>query len=488
MSFRSRVLDALDIKKDHLRIPVYQSFRNPLFSTDANVDPVEAQTVTDAYEPYAVSKCVKRQIIGPKNRAERLEVLGFVVGDDPGDSSAQTTQQPLRNGFLSPLPDCTDRDGSQKHTGFHYLGGLYDASNVRLQAMRKSSPMPLDYQTQYAEVDASGHFNTHGNTLAHPLGTHSHKDWPSNADDQAIKLTEDPFSDALYYHKTSIRFLLTGIDDVGTSASGDAASNHRGTVRMLVLRPRTPAIRTRVEGSSGEFILNHGYMPNWDTELFYDKNKQLGGKLGLGPTSRIEAHTSARDVLVAQLAANGPAGDNSLSATAVEALEKRISNNLDHPIATSTLYGDDSEVSVTYGLNRREKQDRTLVNVPSSQHFGHFQPTFGEEHGLTPTDILMSKINKQKYAVLHDECFTLDSLHHGAASQHIANVNIPYYKKVRFAGRQVEYDSNSGEVIGLSNHTNNEPMNLASRPIVLFLSYNQKISASVEGFTAISEC
>ena len=473
MSFRKKVLDALDIKRDHVRIPVYQTFRNPAYGSDANVDPASVQTVEATAEPYAVSKCVKKQIIGPKNRAERLEVLGFVVGEDPGDHGA-SVQQPLRNGFLSSLPDCTDREGTQKHTGFHYLGGLYDSSNARLQAMRKSCPMPLDMQTQYQEVDAAGLYQP-GSTH-NALAMHSHKDWPSNADDQAIKLTEDPFADALYYHKTQIRFLLTGIDDVGTAASGDAASNHRGTVRMLVLRPRTPAIRTRVEGSSGQFILNHGYMPNWDTELFYDKNKQLGGKLGTG----IEAHTSYHDELIAQLAENR----STMTEAQIEAMEFRISNNLDHP----TSGGDDSEVSVTYGLNRREKHDRTLINVPTSVHFGHYTPTVGEEHGLTPTDLLMSKINKHKYAVLHDEVFTLDSLHHGAAAQHIAHVNIPYYKKVRFAGRQVTYNETTGAVSGLSNHTNDEPMNLASRPIVLFLSYNQKISASVEGWTAISEC
>jgi len=105
----------------------------------------------------------------------------------------------------------------------------------------------------------------------------------------------------------------------------------------------------------------------------------------------------------------------------------------------------------------------------------------------------MSKINKQKYAVLHDEVFTLDSLHHGAAAQHIAHVNIPYNKKVRFPGREplvITNDSTSVEAIQptLSTHTIDTPMNMASRPIILFLSYNQKISASVEGWTAISEC
>jgi hypothetical protein len=103
----------------------------------------------------------------------------------------------------------------------------------------------------------------------------------------------------------------------------------------------------------------------------------------------------------------------------------------------------------------------------------------------------MSKINKQKYAVLHDEVFTLDSLHHGAAAQHIAHVSIPYNKKVKFAGRiPLTSTTNNVSTIQeqLSTHTFNTPMNMSSRPIILFLSYNQKISASVEGWTAISEC
>jgi len=478
MSFRSRVLDALDIKKDHVRVPVYQTFNNPAFGSVPNVgtnggQPSLTETVTATKEPYAVSRCIKRQIIGPRNRAERLEVLGFVVGDDPGTQNS--LHNALYNGFQSALPDCIDRgDASQLHTGFHFLGGLYDSSNQKLAAMRKSSMMPVDLQSQYQPVNA-------GNTQTMIL-EHSHKAWPHTAEDQAIKLTEDPMADALYYHKTQMRFLLTGIDDVGESASGDVASNHRGTVRMLVLRPRTPAVRTRVEGTTGSIVINHGYMPNWDTELFYDKNKQLGGKLGID----IEAHTSERELLqksIEQLAAQETVSHTPHQSIDSAVLTARLAN-IDEPLSGN----DNSEVSVPYGLCLRETADRPLMNAPNSVHYGHFSPTVGTPHGLTPTDLLMSKINKQKYAVLHDECFTLDSLHHGAAAQHIAHVSIPYYKKVRFAGRQVSYDENGVVGTDLLNHTNDEPMNLQSRPIVLFLSYNQKISASVEGWTAISEC
>jgi len=477
MSFRSKVLDALDIKKDHVRVPVYQTFNNPTFGSDPNVgtdggQPLTSETVTATKEPYAVSRCIKRQIIGPKNRAERLEVLGFVVGDDPGNQLS--IHNALYNGFYSALPDCIDRgDSSALHTGFHFLGGLYDSSNQKLACMRKSSMMPIDMQSQYIHVND-------GDLTRAVVAEHSHKAWPHTSEDQAVMLTENPMADALYYHKTQMRFLLTGIDDVSTSASGDSASNHRGTVRMLVLRPRTPAVRTRVEGTTGSIVINHGYMPNWDTELFYDKGKQLGGKLGVD----IEAHTSERLALeksIAQIDANETVTHHSGIDRAV--LAARL-QNIDEP----TSGNDHSEVSVPYGLHLRESANRPLMNQPSSVHYGHFSPTVGVAHGLTPTDLLMSKINKQKYAVLHDECFTLDSLHHGAASQHIAHVSIPYYKKVRFAGRQVTYDSNGVVGTDLLNDTNDEPMNLQSRPIVLFLSYNQKISASVEGWTAISEC
>lgn len=472
MSFRSRVLDALDIKRDHVRVPVYQTFNNPAFGDVPNIgvdggQPSLSETVSATKEPYAVSRCIKRQIIGPRNRAERLEVLGFVVGDDRGNPL--TTQNALYNGFLSSLPDCIDRgDATALHTGFHYLGGLYDSSNQKLACMRKSSMMPINMQSQYQHVNDT---NTQGTFVAE----HSHKDWPHTSEDQAIKLTEDPYADSLYYHKTQIRFLLTGIDDVGSVSSGDAASNHRGTVRMLVLRPRTPAIRTRVEGTTGNHVLNHGFMPNWDTELFYDKSKQLGGKLGVN----IEAHTSKK-ANIEKLIADEQAGAN--NAATITQLQARL-QNIDEP----TTGNDHSEVAVSYGLHMRENENRPLRIAPNSVHYGHFEPTGGVAHGLTPTDLLMSKINKKKYAVLHDECFTLDSLHHGAAAQHIADVTIPYYKKVKFAGRQVAYTAAGAVDPDLLNHTNDEPLNLQSRPIVLFLSYNQKISASVEGWTAISE-
>jgi len=472
MSFRSKVLEALDIQKDHVRIPVYQNFLNPDEAAVAEISEAAENCKIDAadgvvsildYKPYAVSKCIKSQKIGPQNRTERLEVLGFVVGDDPGGAKM------LPDAINRPKAGSTSSDPIP-YTGIHYLGGLYDSSNRKLAVMRKSAIKDESMQTMYQGGVIPGQ-TPGGNGLIQ----HTHTDWPAKLSEQGILLNENPMADCLYYHKTQIRFLLTGIDDLTKSyGSGvmDQASNHRGTVRMLVLRPRTPSVRTRVDGTNNSFILNHDFMPNWDTQLFYDKGKQMGGKLD----ELSWPHTEKTEGLT------GGTGQNT---TTVAGYNVQPENNSKH-----------SSDVVTYGLKYAENPERYVDTATTSTTFGHMKPsyhlpgaTIGAtdthmiEHGLTATDLLMSKINKQKFAVLHDEVFTLDSLHHGAASQHIANVNIPYYKKVKFAGRLQQ-----GTGDNLSYQTNDEPMNMSSRPIVLFLSYNQKISASVEGWTAISEC
>lgn len=458
MSFRTKVLDALDIKKDHVRIPVYQTFLNPSESATAQTT-TAADPVVSGLKPYAVSRCINDQIIGPKQRKERLEVLGFVVGDDPGTKVA---------GEPAHLPDALDRTvpaGGVDYSGIHYLGGLYDSTNPKLMKMRKSAITPTALNTLYTPT---------AGTSATVVNEHTHSDWPHTATEQAILLNDSPAADALYYHKTQLRFLLTGIDDV--SAAGlDQASNHRGTVRLLVLRPRVPAVRTRVDGTTGDFKLNHDYLPDWHTELFYDRGKQLGGKLD--PDS--EPHTVGTQHSSFQHGVTVPTG-STLSP--------------DHLAPYPNAYSKHSSHIVTYGITKAAKPDPQVELDTNSPHYGHMKVTAGKDHQLTPTDLLMSKVNKQKYAVLHDEVFTLDSLHHGAAAQHIVHVNIPYNKKVKFSGRQplvLTSDANPPVVTvqdELSTHTFDTPLNMASRPIVLFLSYNQKISASVEGWTAISEC
>lgn len=448
------MLDALDIKKDHVRIPVYQTFLNPSETSSAITSTTDDPTVA-GLKPYAVSRCINDQVIGPKARTERLEVLGFVVGDDPGT--------------LGHLPDALDRtlpSGGVDYSGIHYLGGLYDSTNRKLMKMRKSAITPPEFDTMYAEGN--------GVTDVTVVNEHTHKDWPDNATEQAILLNDSPSADSLYYHKTQVRFLLTGIDDIGTTGL-DQASNHRGTVRMLVLRPRVPAVRTRVDGTTGDFIINYDYMPDWHTELFYDRSKQLGGKLDADcEPHTVGTHESSH--------AHGPGSGATGFTMTPGHLAPYPNTNSKH-----------SSHIVTYGLTKAAKPDPQVELDTNSPNYGHYKVTAGKDHQLTPTDLLMSKINKQKYAVLHDEVFTLDSLHHGAAAQHIAQVSIPYNKKVRFPGREplvIKNDSTGAVAIQptLSNHTIDTPMNMASRPIILFLSYNQKISASVEGWTAISEC
>ena len=446
------MLDALDIKKDHVRIPVYQTFLNPSESSAA-VTSTAADAVVAGLKPYAVSRCIKDQIIGPQSRTERLEVLGFVVGDDPGDKGH--------------LPDALDRTipaGGVDYSGIHFLGGLYDSTNRKLMKMRKSAITPPEFDTLYTPSAGTG---------VTVVNDHTHSDWPNTATEQAILLNDSPAADSLYYHKTQVRFLLTGIDDISTTGL-DQASNHRGTVRMLVLRPRVPAVRTRVDGTTGDFIINHDYMPHWHTELFYDRSKQLGGKLD----SDSYPHTIGNHESAHVHGATAGAGETLTPGHLAP-----------YPVANSKH----SSHIVTYGLTKAALPDPAVELDTNNVHYGHMKVTAGKDHQLTPTDLLMSKINKQKYAVLHDEVFTLDSLHHGAASQHIANVTIPYNKKVKFAGRQplaITNDTTNAVTFQeeLSTHTIDTPMNMASRPIVLFLSYNQKISASVEGWTAISEC
>lgn len=451
MSFRSKVLDALDIKKDHVRIPVYQTFLNPSESS-APVDSTADDPVVSGLKPYAVSRCIKDQVIGPKSRTERLEVLGFVVGDDPGNHGH--------------LPDALDRTlpaGGADYSGIHFLGGLYDSTNRKLMHMRKSAITPPEFDTLYQPGA--------GLEGVAVVNTHTHKDWPDTATEQAILLNDSPYADSLYYHKTAIRFLLTGIDDISTTGL-DQASNHRGTVRMLVLRPRVPSVRTRVDGTTGDFILNYDYMPNWHTELFYDRNKQLGGKLDPDSYPHTESGVAAHE---------HPSHTSTAGTTNVPG------NIAPEPAGTSKH----SSHICSYGLTKAALPNPDVELDTNSPHYGHMKVTAGKDHQLTPTDLLMSKVNTKKYAVLHDEVFTLDSLHHGAAAQHIVNVNIPYNKKVKFAGRQQLVNQEPGEqdtpLEILSHHTIDTPMNMASRPIVLFLSYNQKISASVEGWTAISE-
>lgn len=447
-SFRTRVLDALDIKKEHVRIPVFETFNVP--------DPYNAQIFDETdqnchgKQSYAISKCIRSKVIGPMMKKDRIEVLGFVVGADPNTWRSDRAS----------LPNCMNRDSTEVYTGFHALGGLYDETNQQLMKMRKSAHTPVDLESMYAPANHT--------TGATTVNEHVHTDWPDNAKDQAIKLNDDPYADSLYYHETSLKFFLTGLDDVTSAAdaqasNGDASANHRGCVRMLILRPKNPKVSMRIQGQASGFHLNHDYQPHFDTELFYDRDKQLGGRM----TSR-EPHTENPNA---------------------------VGQPPHLPLPQAGNY--DSSAICTYGLKEVASPNPDVNVDPDSEHYGHFLPKSEGNHELNPFDILTSPINTDKYAVLQDKTFTLDSLHHGAAAHHVVNVRIPYYKKVRFAGRKPVADTSEGNVQAgitpmhdgtmLGVETFNEPLNLPNRPIILFLSYNQRISAQVSGYTAISE-
>ena len=102
---------------------------------------------------------------------------------------------------------------------------------------------------------------------------------------------------------------------------------------------------------------------------------------------------------------------------------------------------------------------------------------------------MTAPINREKYAVVVDKMVTLDTLHHGVASKRIENVVIPYNKKIKFPGRKATATVTSDGVSKqLGSAVETEPVNFQSRPIIMFLSMDQKISAQVTGYTTISEC
>lgn len=78
---------------------------------------------------------------------------------------------------------------------------------------------------------------------------------------------------------------------------------------------------------------------------------------------------------------------------------------------------------------------------------------------------------------------TLDTVHHGVASKRVDNIIIPFNKKVKFPGRQQSTGATS-----LGDVTIDEPLNMESRPLIMFLSMDQKISAQISGYTTITEC
>jgi hypothetical protein len=296
--------------------------------------------------------------------------------------------------------------------------------------MRKSAFPVLDLQT----VSPSTHTD------------HAHKDWPDNAIDQHHLLNEDPYADSLYYGSMKLSMLLTGISIPQVS---EAASNHRGMVRLLILRPRLPSIKMRWDGVANQPHINMKYPPHFDTEPFYSKRKTLGGRL-----------------------------------------DKTITTNtVNVSGAAGIKHADEAHLTPTFGLLHRRKSDPVIDNDVKSLHYGHRVPDSEVgtneilDHNLTSYDVLTSPINRDKYAVIVDKMITLDTVHHGVASKRIESIIIPFNKKVKFPGRQQSTGAST-----LSDVTIDEPLNMESRPIIMFLSMDQKISAQVTGYTTITEC
>ena len=225
---------------------------------------------------------------------------------------------------------------------------------------------------------------------------------------------------------------------------------------MLIIRPRLPQCKMRWDGVANQPHINMAYPPHWDTDLFYSGKRTLGGRMS-----------------------------NSV-----------ITNT------GGTIHQNQTHLTPTFGLLHRREAEPRIDNSVTSLHYGHPKPLdatdgaeFSIDHDFTSYDVLTAPINREKYAVVVDKMVTLDTVHHGVASKRIENVTIPFYKKVKFPGRA----QGSGETTTdrsavattatgtLSNVTIDEPLNLESRPIIMFLSMDQKISAQVTGYTTITE-
>ena len=504
------MLDALDIHKKTVKLQVNERFPKT-FKTDAasTTDPNhfgepaietgiysetgfrddQPGTACNAPVDYAISKCVKQTTIGPSFTAgngetaqlQKLDVLGFVVGDQP--SLGQLAELPAQadgadpadpgvqglgsvdgypsiymNSYPSVLPKSAALEdyttdlvaaaaagvvsaNAVQYDGFHYLNGLYDPKCKELKDMRKSA-LPVD------DLDTISNDN---------VAEHSHKDWPDNLVDQVHLLNENPYADSLYYHSMRLSMLITGITIPNSS---EKASNHRGVVRMLILRPRMPSVRTRWTGDTCQPVINMDYPPHWDTDLFYSGKKTLAGRLD----KTILRNTANRSVT-------------------------SYANNNDN---TTVRAEDYSHLSPTFGFKNRKTVTPVLDLEPTSIHYSHPKPEQGTPHDLTAFDLFSAPINRDAYSVIADKTFTLDTRHHGVASTRMENVVIPFNKKVKFAGRKPDAAMNNAadgvDNTPLSDDTFDDPLNMPSRPIVMFLSLDQKISCQVTGYTSITEC
>lgn len=143
-SFRSRVLDALDIKKETVKVQV-----NERFPKTHKTDSDGYALMTNGTIPmvdYAISKQLLSTEIGPSWKANSatkttLDVLGFVIGNGIVDGGASN----YKNSYpVSCENESKTWNPSTTYTGFHELNGIYDDKLKALKHIRKSAIEPLD--------------------------------------------------------------------------------------------------------------------------------------------------------------------------------------------------------------------------------------------------------------------------------------------------------------------------------------------------------
>ena len=317
--------------------------------------------------------------------------FGFVVGDAIVESAYKNMYPITMPIQMSDSTASAYSTFDDAYSGFHTLGGLYDDSSKELKTMRKSAIVPYESET------------LHGNGGDYGANDHSHTDWPDNRLDQLRLLTENPYADSLYYHSTRLSFLLTGIT---IPDSSEKASNHRGVVRMLIVRPRIPTVKTRWSGASSQPMLNMDYPPHFDTDLFYTKTKTLGGRMDTSIVTR-----------------------NPQTATSHNARKTHL----------TPTFGLLKYASVDPVINQQTTVQSGVAN--SQLHYGHPIPTEGTAHTLSSYDVLTAPVNREKYAVVVDKMVTLDTLHHGVASKRIENVVIPYYNPLTKRNHRYHVDN-----------------------------------------------
>lgn len=268
-------------------------------------------------------------------------------------------------------------------------------------------------------------------------GPDDEKMWPSDHLEQCRLLTDNPMADSLIYHQTRLSFLITGIQKPDETLMG-AASNHRGLVRMLIFRPIIPSCRLHINSVNGKPSIRTDYLPNMDTELFYSGKKLLGGRMD------VDVAFDSNDV---------------------------------------------AQDAVTFGLDKFDTVEPTMNLDTDSIYYGKAVPLRdGDQatHRLSPFDLITAPINRKKYKVIVDKTFHLDTQHHGVASMRTEHVTIPYHLEAKFAGRIPEV-SDGVQTGNLTDQTFNEPLNMKSKPIIMFLSLDQTLSVQPTGYTVISE-